>query len=74
MDYFLEEFAVFACLQQQGLPVFVYPGSFSTLSEIAGGLHPGAPRELQDLIVVSLRLKGRGRGSAIIDFPALFVN
>ncbi len=37
VDYFLEEFAVFACLQQQGLPVFVYPGSFSTLAEIAAG-------------------------------------
>ncbi|MEU8727561.1 hypothetical protein [Streptomyces antimycoticus] len=34
-DYFLEEFAIFACLKEQGLPVMVYPGSFSTLSEIA---------------------------------------
>ncbi|MEU7167199.1 tRNA-dependent cyclodipeptide synthase [Streptomyces morookaense] len=58
-DYFLEEFAVFACLQQLGLPVMVYPGSFSTLTEIAAGLHPDAPQELRDLIVVSLHLKGR---------------
>jgi hypothetical protein len=58
-EYFLEEFAIFACLKRQGLPVMVYPGSFSTLSEIARGEHPGAPEELRDLIVVSLHLKGR---------------
>lgn len=58
-EYFLEEFAIFACLKRQGLPVMVYPGSFSTLSEIARGEHPGAPDELRDLIVVSLHLKGR---------------
>ncbi|MFJ8957648.1 tRNA-dependent cyclodipeptide synthase [Streptomyces sp. NPDC102381] len=58
-EYFLEEFAVFACLERRGAGVMVYPGSFSTLSEIAEGGHPGAPRELQDLIVVSLHLKGR---------------
>lgn len=58
-DYFLEEFAIFACLRLRGLPVMVYPGSFSTLSEIAKGLHPGAPEELRELIVVSLHLKGR---------------
>ncbi|MGW2328480.1 tRNA-dependent cyclodipeptide synthase [Streptomyces sp. NPDC001700] len=58
-EYFLEEFAIFACLKQQGIPVMVYPGSFSTLSEIARGEHPGAPEELRDLVVVSLHLKGR---------------
>lgn len=58
-EYFLEEFAIFSCLKRQGLPVMVYPGSFSTLSEIARGEHPGAPEELRDLIVVSLHLKGR---------------
>ncbi|MEV4867775.1 tRNA-dependent cyclodipeptide synthase [Streptomyces syringium] len=58
-DYFLEEFAIFACLKERGLPVMVYPGSFSTLSEIAKGEHPGAPEELRDLVVVSLHLKGR---------------
>ncbi|WP_161500368.1 tRNA-dependent cyclodipeptide synthase [Streptomyces antimycoticus] len=58
-DYFLEEFAIFACLKEQGLPVMVYPGSFSTLSEIAKGEHPGAPKQLRDLVVVSLHLKGR---------------
>lgn len=61
VDYFLEEYAVFACLKQQGLPTIVYPGSFGTPVEIAAGLHPGAPRDLQDLIVVSLILSGRGR-------------
>ncbi|WP_082080459.1 tRNA-dependent cyclodipeptide synthase [Williamsia herbipolensis] len=57
--YFLEEFAIFACLQKRDLPVMVYPGSFSTLSEIAAGLHKSAPSELQELIVVSLHLKGK---------------
>jgi tRNA-dependent cyclodipeptide synthase len=58
-QYFLEEFAIFACLRRQGQSVMVYPGSFSTLSEIACGLHPQAPDELQSLTVVSLCLKGR---------------
>jgi tRNA-dependent cyclodipeptide synthase len=58
-DYFLEEFAVFACLRQRGIPVMVYPGSFSTLAEIAAGEHAGAPAELRDLVVVSLKLAGR---------------
>ena len=57
--YFLEEFAIFACLQQQGHSVMIYPGSFSTLSEIAQGLHPQAPDELKALTIVSLCLKGR---------------
>jgi tRNA-dependent cyclodipeptide synthase len=58
-DYFLEEFAIFCCLKERGLPVMVYPGSFSTLREVACGIHPGVPAELRDLIVVSLDLKGR---------------
>lgn len=58
-DYFLEEFAIFACLQQQGHSVMVYPGSFSTLSEIAQGQHPLAPEELKALTIVSLCVKGR---------------
>lgn len=58
-EYFLEEFAIFACLRRLGQSVMVYPGSFSTLSEIACGLHPEAPEELQSLTVVSLCLKGR---------------
>lgn len=57
--YFLEEFAIFACLRRLGIEVMVYPGSFSTLAEIAAGDHPGAPRELHDLVVVSLHLRGR---------------
>jgi tRNA-dependent cyclodipeptide synthase len=58
-DYFLEEFAIFACLKDRGIPVMVYPGSFSTLSEIADGKHPDAPVQLRDLTVVSLHLRGR---------------
>jgi tRNA-dependent cyclodipeptide synthase len=59
-DYFLEEFAICACLQQRGISVMVYPGTFSTLGEIAEDKHPNAPAALRDLIVVSLYLKGRG--------------
>ncbi|MCZ1005466.1 tRNA-dependent cyclodipeptide synthase [Streptomyces lydicus] len=58
-DYFLEEFAIFCCLKERGLPVMLYPGSFDTLYEIAAGKHGGAPKELRDLIVVSLQLRGR---------------
>ena len=58
-DYVLEAFVVFTCLQQQGLCVMVYPGSFSTLPEIAQGLHPQAPDEPKALTLVSLCLKGR---------------
>ncbi|WP_441249586.1 tRNA-dependent cyclodipeptide synthase [Kitasatospora sp. McL0602] len=57
--YFLEEFAIFACLKRRGIGVMVYPGSFSTLAELASGGHPQAPSELQELTVVSLQLKGR---------------
>jgi tRNA-dependent cyclodipeptide synthase len=57
--YFLEEFAIFACLRQRGIAVMVYPGSFSTLAEIARGEHPGTPDELRSLVVVSLHLRGR---------------
>ncbi|MCF3144010.1 tRNA-dependent cyclodipeptide synthase [Streptomyces platensis] len=59
LDYFLEEFAIFCCLKDKGLPVMLYPGSFGTLSEIAAGEHEGAPKPLRDLIVVSLQLRGR---------------
>lgn len=58
-DYFLEEFAIFACLKRRGIGVMVYPGSFSTLAEIAEGEHTGAPQELRDLVVVSLHMRGR---------------
>lgn len=58
-DYFLEEFAIFSCLKQRDLGVMIYPGSFSTLSEITAGIHPAAPKQLQEMVVVSLQLKGR---------------
>ncbi|MFJ3216515.1 tRNA-dependent cyclodipeptide synthase [Kitasatospora sp. NPDC086801] len=58
-QYFLEESAIFACLAQEGLSVMVYPGSFSTLSEIADGRHPGVPEELRRLTAVSLDLRRR---------------
>ncbi|MER5964600.1 tRNA-dependent cyclodipeptide synthase [Streptomyces sp. NPDC002057] len=57
--YFLEEFAVFCCLARRDLPVMVYPGRFSTLAEMASGMHPGAPDELRDLTLVSLHIQGR---------------
>lgn len=59
IKYFLEEFSIFACLYQDGHEVMVYPGTFSTLSEIADGLHQDAPDELKQLTVVSLCLKGK---------------
>ncbi|NEO38620.1 MAG: tRNA-dependent cyclodipeptide synthase [Moorea sp. SIOASIH] len=58
-EYFLEEFAIFACLVKRNIPVMVYPGSFSTLTEIVNGKHPKVLQELKDLTVVSLQLKKR---------------
>lgn len=55
-DYFLEEFAIFSCLQECKLSVMVYPGSFSTLTEIVSGQHASVPTELRQLIVVSLNI------------------
>jgi len=60
-DYFLEEFAVFACLVADGYGVMAYPGAFSTLSEIVDGRHPDVPAQLRSLVVVSLDLRGRDR-------------
>lgn len=62
-QYFLEEFAIFSCLQDRGISVMVYPGSFSTLTEIAAGDHPRVPSQLKDLTVVSLHLKSRRKKS-----------
>lgn len=56
--YFLEEFAIFCCLVEQGYEVMLYPGSFSTLAEIAEGYHDEAPVELKNLTSVSLAIKG----------------
>ncbi|MEQ9668668.1 tRNA-dependent cyclodipeptide synthase [Coleofasciculus sp. G2-EDA-02] len=58
-DYFLEEFAIFTCLQRRGFSVMVYPGSFSTLTEIANGEYADIIEELKQLIVVSIHFKGR---------------
>lgn len=58
-EYFLEEFAIFACLVEQGNTVMIYPGSFSTLAEIADGRFPGILPPLEALTVVSLMLKRR---------------
>ena len=57
--YFLEEFAIFCCLQTRGLEVMVYPGAFSTLEEVANGAHPGVLEELRALTIVSLQIKRR---------------
>lgn len=58
-EYFLEEFAIFAYLKKLGMDGMIYPGSFSTLSEIASGAHPDALEELKELVVVSLHIKKR---------------
>jgi len=58
-NYFLEEFAIFSCLKKRGRSVMIYPGSFSTLSEIAAGEHPEALEELKELTAVSLHIKKR---------------
>ena len=58
-DYFLEEFAIFACLQRRGFSVMVYPGTFSTLTEIVNGDYPDILEEIKQLIIVSLYFKKR---------------
>jgi tRNA-dependent cyclodipeptide synthase len=58
-SYFIEEFAIFACLVNRGITVMVYPGSFSTLAEIADNKFPGVSKELESLCVVSLHFKKR---------------
>lgn len=58
-NYFIEEFAIFACLVKRGFKVMVYPGSFSTLAEIAGHQFPGVSEALESLCVVSLDFKRR---------------
>lgn len=60
-SYFIEEFAIFACLVNRGVTVMVYPGSFSTLAEIADNKFPGVSKELESLCVVSLHFKKRFR-------------
>jgi tRNA-dependent cyclodipeptide synthase len=57
--YFIEEFAIFACLVNRGIKVMVYPGSFSTLADIADNKFPGVSEELESLCVVSLHFKKR---------------
>ena len=61
--YLLEESALFACLAQEGWPVFVYPGSLKAFEEISEGLHPEVPTPLQQIIWASVRLKKRNVAS-----------
>ncbi len=58
-EYFLEEFAIFACLQRRGFSVMVYPGSFSTLTEVVNGKYPDLFEEIKQLIIVSVHFKTR---------------
>jgi tRNA-dependent cyclodipeptide synthase len=58
-SYFLEEFSIFACLVKRGIKVMVYPGSFSTLAEIADHKFHGVSEALESLCVVSLNFKRR---------------
>lgn len=58
-QYFIEEFAIFSCLVEDGCTVMVYPGTFSTLAEIAEGKFPGLFSQLEKLSVVSLHFKKR---------------
>ena len=58
-DYFLEEFAIFACLQKRGFSVMLYPGAFSTLTEIVNGDYPDIFEEIKQLRIVSLHFKKR---------------
>ncbi|MDE1495987.1 tRNA-dependent cyclodipeptide synthase [Xenorhabdus bovienii] len=58
-QYFLEEFSIFACLVKNGSKVMIYPGTFSSLAEIAEGKHKGIIQELENLTVVSLNIKRR---------------
>ncbi|WP_413738514.1 tRNA-dependent cyclodipeptide synthase [Sodalis sp. RH21] len=58
-QYFLEEFAIFACMVKNGSNIMIYPGTFSSLAEIADGKFPGVLYELENLTVVSLNVKRR---------------
>ena len=58
-QYLLEEVAITAMLLQQGVSVFVYPGTLTIMQELSLGQHPSAPREFERLISVNLRLKRR---------------
>lgn len=59
IDYLLEEFAIISCMKKIDVPVMVYPGTFSTLDEVCEGLHPGISGDLGDIVIASLKLKGR---------------
>ncbi|MDO9105560.1 MAG: tRNA-dependent cyclodipeptide synthase [Methylovulum sp.] len=57
--YLLEEVAITAMLIQQGVFVFVYPGTLTIMQELSLGEHPGAPEEFKQLVSVNLRQKRR---------------
>lgn len=56
IEYFLEEFAIVACLSRRGISTLIYPGSTGTFAEMADGLHPDVPDELKSLTAISLKL------------------
>lgn len=58
-QYLLEEVAITALLIQQGVSIFVYPGTLTIMQELSLGQHPGAPKEFGRMISINLRIKRR---------------
>jgi hypothetical protein len=59
-DYLLEESALFSCLVDAGMPVFVYPGAIKTFQRISEGEFAQVPESLRKLVFVALRLEKAG--------------
>ncbi len=73
VEYLIEEAAVFSCLCENGLNVFVYPGSMKIFEDIAEGKLLLTPRAIRKMIFLSLRLNKRNHyyaGSTDSFYPA----